>query len=482
MQGVAILIGLELLVAVPCYLAARGRWDRTLLYVLAVTAPLEVYRTGIAGINLSLFRLSVLGGLVWLGTDFVRRKTGEPLVFVSGSAAKRLVLAYVLLAVLVAVSLLFTTANEFLAKRLLAVILLGVAAITVVDQLARRSPAEEILKAFALGSVLPILAASWQGLSTTFGVSAQLPLLNALPAEKGLEKTRDALISFQGVGTRVKGTFGDPNHYGVYLALVVAAAIALFLLARRQEDRRSTTMFGALLAAAGASLVATYSRTAWLAGTVAVLAIAILVAPTVRRFGVPKRLRLTTPVAIVVALLALSPAAVVVVERLDPSSSINVETNRSHSETLHAALDQFRAHPLFGIGVGELGIVLDQGPRTSGAHSSYLTVAAELGVLGLSAVLIALALAVTVAARAYWGLRTTAAAFVPAALLSSYLAFVVANATYDLLWDDFHWVLLGGIAGCVGTVPPSVRPRGIKRLLPGKSDGGGQRGTPKNAA
>jgi O-antigen ligase len=464
-----LLVGIEAVLAAVCYVLAKRQWDRAVLYLVAMTAPLEVYRTGLAGVNLSLFRLALLAAGIGLFLDSARRRVLRTTALRMVTA--RLPLAYLGLAALMTVSVAFVSDNSFLGKRLVALVLVGALAIVLIGELTSRLSVITLLRAFAFGAVLPILAASLQGLAPKLGTVAHLPFLSRLPAEAGLEKTRDAAISFGGLGIRVKGTFGDPNHYGVYLALILVIALGLLVLAVLARQRPQAVSFGALVVAATASLVATYSRTGWMAAGLSVLALAALLLPLARSKPRSRRSNFVALSSAVVLILAFLPVAPGVITRLNPSSSINNETNTSHQETTAAALKQFEQHPVFGIGAAGLGVVLDQGPRTSGAHSTFVTVAAELGLVGLLSLLLAAAFAVDSLGRVFWRNRLKTSGVVPATLLASYAGFLAANVTYDLWWDDFHWVILGGVVALAQSAPRRVpvNRRAIGRLPSGRA-------------
>lgn len=450
MAAFAILVGVEALLFAMVYVLSRRRWQLAMLYLLAATAPLEVYRTVIGKIDVSLFRLSLLLAIVVLAVDAQRassfgRWTRQPLV-----------VSYLLLGGTVVVAMFVHPINRFLGERQVAQILIGVVALGVVSELARRQSAERVATAIVMGAILPILAAAWQGFAPKVGASQALPFLDKLPAAKGLEITRQALSSFGAIGARAKGTFGDPNHFGVYLVFVVCLAMALILMAAQRGSRHNQISYGAMMAAAIATLVATFSRSAWIGGVLAALIIAAGIVRAWRIGAVRPPNRRVATLATAGALALSAGAAPRVVERVEPSSAINVVSDRTHANTVRFALRQFTDHPVLGIGPGGLGVKLRQPPRTSGAHSTYLTVAAELGAVGLLALLLAGALALRLLAGAYRALGRAPLAMLALALGAAYVGYLASNVTYDIWFDDFHWVILGAVialaaeAGMIG--------------------------------
>jgi O-antigen ligase len=442
--ALAILCGIEGSLLILSYALSAGDWERTGLYLLAITAPLEVYRTPVAGVDISLFRLSLLFavGVLLVTTRSQRRGlmrwVGHPLVA-----------AYLLLAGVFVVGTLAHPIDPFLGWREASQIGTGVVALVVIAEFARRESAERVASAIVVGSVLPILGVAWVALAPKLGASEVLPLLSHLPAAPGLEVTRQALSSFGPIGARAKGTFGDPNHFGVYLVFAVCLAFALTVVAGLRGNRRAQVSFGAVAVAAAATLVATFSRSAWTAAVISVLIIAIWLA-SAWRVGALGRPKKRVAALVIIGALALGvPVAPSVVERVAPGSAINVISDRTHMSTVRFALDQFSAHPVLGIGPGGVGVKLLEGTRTSGAHSTYLTVAAELGILGLLALLLTAAVALRFLVRACRARRGTSVAVLPIALTAAYVGFLGASVTYDIWWDDFHWLILGAIVGIV---------------------------------
>ncbi len=396
----------------------------------------------IAGVDVSLFRLSLL-----LAVGVLLGSTRGQLSSLIQWIRHPLVAAYLLIAGVVVLAMLVHPINPFLGKREAAEIGIGVIALATFAELARRESAERAASAIVVGSVLPILAAAWQGLAHTIGASEALPLLNHLPAAPGLEVTRQALASFGPIGARAKGTFGDPNHFGVYLVFVVCLAGALTVMAGRRGNRRDQVSFGAIAVAASATLVATFSRSAWIAALGSVLVIAVVLVQAWRTGTLTPPKKRVTGLVIFVALALCIPVAPSVVERLVPSSAINVHSDREHGRTVRFAFDQFIDHPVLGIGPGGLGVKLHEGARTSGAHSTYLTVAAELGIVGILALLLAVEVTLRLLIHACRRLRGTYLAPLAIALAAAYVGFLAANVTYDIwLDDDFQWIMLGAVA------------------------------------
>src|SRR6185312_6918157 len=100
-------------------------------------------------------------------------------------------------------------------------------------------------------------------------------------------------------------------------------------------------------------------------------------------------------------------------------------------------------------------------PRTSGASSTYLSVAAQVGAFGLLALLAGAAIAMWMLTRAYRSLEGRALRVLPLGLGAAYLGFMAANVTYDVWFDDFHWLVLGVVAGLYATLLPATEAAGL---------------------
>lgn len=433
-----------------CLLATRLDRAQSALALLAATAPLEIYRTTVGPVNVSLFRLALLVVVFAAGLRVWRRRRFRVL---EDARPARLAIVYGALLLLLVVSLAVKPVDPVYGLRLVGIVALGLVCLVAISELAEGISAERLLALVALGSVLPVLAASWQAIGPAVAARPALPYLSALPLTDELNKSRDEVAALGELGMRVKGTFADPNHFAVYLALTLTFAVALLLLAVARRDLRGFVSYGSLSVANGTILVLTYSRTGWLAATLSVVVLAALAATTLRAsIGGRRLIKQVAGVAIVLMALAI-PLAPSVSNRLDPSVATNQSSNQDHQKSIEAALEAFAEHPLTGVGVGGLGLLLDQGPRTSGAHSSYATIAAELGFAGLTLLLVSGLLtvgAVGARLRRAVGLER----LVAAAMLAGYLGFLMANGLYDLWFDDWHFVVLGviGVAAPVSAL------------------------------
>lgn len=435
-----ILVGMSALLAVIALVAVRSL-DRAGLLLLALTAPLEVYRTPVLGVNVSLFRIAVLLvaplAVLRLIRDHPRRlPSGLPVLA-----------TYVAIAGACGVSAVAVAGNSSFGGRLAAQILIGVAAAAAIVILGRRSSLRYAAYAYVLGSLPALSLTVFQGLSSLLGGEPKLPLADKLPVAAGLEVTRiDAVTLGNGV-TRLKGPFGDPNHLGVYLVLLAGVGLGIMLVRRASGPaRRRTWLPPAIVLTAMILTLATYSRTALLGLVTMVVALVATTHQVLRGELLrlrPARLRVVAVIGVVLAVGLIAPLAPTLANRLEPRADVNQVTNAGHGETARAAFGALGHRPLFGVGVGGIGDRLGQAERTSGAHSTYLTVAAELGLVGLLLLLLAALRTAHPLVRHVRALAHKPDIILPAALLSAFCAFLVMNITYDVWWDDFNWVVLG---------------------------------------
>lgn len=415
------------------------------LAALFIAAPLEVYRTETAVGNVSVFRL-VLVVAVFVA---VRDRRQE----LAGLARQPIVLAAACLLAIMSVSLLVFSANRSLGFAVVGQAGVVVVAALVTAALARSVPLRSVLQLACLGAVLPVLAAAAQGMFASAGESFGMPLVSHLPVAAGLEVTRADTLYLGQDGVRLKGTFGDPNHFAVWLAFMLAASIAtapLWLGARRSTSAAGVIWCLGLLTV----LVATYSRTGWLCAAIATALAVIFAVTSATARDLMRTRRRWVIGGLLICAVAVMPLSPKIAHRLDNDRSVNRVSNESHARTTRVAFDEFKAHPLAGIGLSDLGPRLGQSQRTSGAHSSYLTIASELGLPGLLAALALLCLV----ARALLRARTVMADEIARqGLFCVYAGFIVANAFYDLLWDDFHWLFVGVVVA-VASSRPGVHP------------------------
>jgi O-antigen ligase len=239
---------------------------------------------------------------------------------------------------------------------------------------------------------------------------------------------------------RVTSLFRDPSLYGRHLV----AAIAVLLVALWLR-RVNVLLAAALIAFLWAGLYFSYSQSSMLA------LFAIALAITAVAGDRPARI---TVIAISVFLVAAASAFLVA--ELQDQSARRVTSDRSRR--VEVTVDVIRDHPLAGVGLGAQPAasraLSERGGRDESfvSHTTPLTVAAELGIVGFALYLALLA----GAARTLWALwrREPALGLALGAVL---LALTVHSIFYSGFFEDpITWVALAIASAALGA-PAAVR-------------------------
>lgn len=199
-------------------------------------------------------------------------------------------------------------------------------------------------------------------------VSGVAPISVAL----GQWVTGSGLLVDQGIN-RITGTFVHSNPLSLFLTLLLVLGSAL--LPHVHGVRRA--VLAVLLGGAGLALVLTYTRSAWLAALVGLVAVGLL----------QQRVLIACIAAVVVAGALLVPQ---VTDRIS-----NVETRRFDSgqasnsfawrlDYWTESLELARRSPIVGIGIDQVKAVTEE---RQPPHNDFLRSAVEAGVAGLLAYL-----------------------------------------------------------------------------------------------
>jgi hypothetical protein len=233
---------------------------------------------------------------------------------------------------------------------------------------------------------------------------------------------------------RVTAAFQDPNHLGRHLVLAIAVVLVAAWAARLGAGASTT-----LLVLLGAGLLFTYSQSSLVTLVVVALVIGLAAAT-----GPPRR-------ALAAATTAITVGGVVALAVLVGGGSADSVT--SDRSTLVADTVAVAAgHPVIGVGVAAQPFVtrVEQAPDASElqnvSHTTPLTVAAELGIVGLAlfaALAAGTALVLTRVAR-----RDRALAIGLGAVL---LALFVHSLFYAGLFENpITWGALGVVSAAAG--------------------------------
>ena len=241
---------------------------------------------------------------------------------------------------------------------------------------------------------------------------------------------------------RVTSLFRDPSLYGRHL--VLAAAVVLVALWLR---RLHVAAAAALLALLFAGLYFSYSQSSMVALAVVALGITLAAGD-----------RLARSLVLVLAVAAAVVAGGFLVAELEDESARRVTSDRSRR--VEVAADVYRAHPVVGAGIGAQPAESQARSERFGpvggfvSHTTPLTVAAELGSIGVAlyAALLGAAAFVLLELRR----RDHALAL---ALGAGLVALFVHSLFYSGFFEDpITWLLLAIAASRLAVVEPQPSP------------------------
>ena len=245
---------------------------------------------------------------------------------------------------------------------------------------------------------------------------------------------------------RVTSLFRDPNLYGRHVVLGIAVLVVCLLLRKANFVAASV-----LIAVLWVGLYFSYSQSSYAALFVVVLAVTIVSAEGRLRW-------LAVAAAVVVALAAAGIAA----PKVADTSVRKATSDRSRRIELTAKV--FRHHPLVGVGIGgqprESQSLADR-PASRQAfvsHTTPLTVAAELGVVG---VLLYVGLLAGTAATLLSVWRRHRA--LGLSLAAVFLALFVHSLAYSGFFEDpMTWLVLAVGAAYLSSSPVVVAEPGTR--------------------
>jgi hypothetical protein len=239
---------------------------------------------------------------------------------------------------------------------------------------------------------------------------------------------------------RVSSIFNDPSVYGRYLGLGI---VVLFVLLWLGRIRPAVGL--PLLAVMSVGLYYSYSQTSFAALFVAILVVTLFLGDRRARIAV----------AATAGVVALAGAGLVVAAAQDDSVG---RATSSRWDLGSRTLEVVRDHPAVGVGVGGQPSASTevegarQNERRNVSHTTPLTVAAELGVLGLAAYV---AFLFGAARGTYLAARREPA--VGLSLLGALVLLVAHSMAYaGFLEDPFVWLILGLTAARLGTARPAA--------------------------
>lgn len=182
---------------------------------------------------------------------------------------------------------------------------------------------------------------------------------------------------------RINSTLRGPNPLGAYAVIVLAVAAAFLLTSKRALKNRVGVIIAIVSVGGAMALWASYSRSALVAGVIALAIVGLL---TVAR-------RLPRWVWITLCVVALSLAGGLyaardthfvshVILHEDPNEGNDTNSNDGHVESLIDGTDRMISQPLGG-GIGSTGSASLLGDNPLIIENQYLYIAHEVGWLGI---------------------------------------------------------------------------------------------------
>ncbi|MDE2931291.1 MAG: O-antigen ligase family protein [Chloroflexota bacterium] len=275
-----------------------------------------------------------------------------------------------------------------------------------------------------------------------------------------------------GILMRAHGTFGQPNPYGGYLALILPIALAIALSAPRHHIR--LLGWGVSIALA-LGIVVSLSRGAWL-GTLAALSVVWLLESQRNRPGAIVLAYCGFTATLIVLILGVIPEAILsrVTDLFVYGSRLAQELRAGPNADNWAILERvsqwyagwqmFAENPYLGVGIGNYPkayevYALPGWPTGVGhAHNYYLNLAAEGGVLTLTAFLLFLGLAWYLSIRAWRRAPDIWGRLLALGLMGSLAAFS-AHSLVDSLFVHSIGILLGILFGLLSALGSSAQQR-----------------------
>lgn len=282
------------------------------------------------------------------------------------------------------------------------------------------------------------LAAIALGLATVF---ALIGLLQQATKELLFYEPELAVANAYSPFFRVTSLFTDPSLYGRHL--VLGFAVLLVLLWAGRIHLAAAAAVGAVMFA---GLYFSYSQSSMAALFVVAAAVTLVAGDPVAR----------RTVAIATAIAVLIAAGFVAVQARDQSIR---ELTSGRWQRADLTIDVVRDQPLLGVGLGaqpkvsrELGAGNDAREARFVSHTTPLTVAAELGLVGFAvyALLLAGTVRMLVALRRTWPALALALGAVLLALFTHALAY---SGFFE---DPITWLALG-VGAAYLAVPARVR-------------------------
>jgi len=326
---------------------------------------------------------------------------------------------------------------------LLFVLLMGIAYLTTTLIVTNKKALVCVLYGLIAGAILQSALGLFQFAGDAVGLPQSITLL-----KEGYDKSTFGFA-------RVQGTAIEPLYFANYLLIPLMLAVVL-LIRGQSEKIMNKFWFYVLAGVIFLDIILAISRGAYIALIVAVLALVITQAKLIFR---AKTILTTAMIVLVIfigaylGLVRSEPRALdEFVGHLKVEDRVEGESVVSRVSATESAFEMFKAHPFFGVGLGNYGpVVQDDPPEVPQGgwfivNNEYMEILAENGVVGLLMFLILLCF---VFARSIIAIRREKDEFIKSVLIGLTLALfgiLVQYLTFSTLYIFHIWFLLGLIS------------------------------------
>ncbi|MBT4153672.1 MAG: O-antigen ligase family protein [Candidatus Magasanikbacteria bacterium] len=238
-----------------------------------------------------------------------------------------------------------------------------------------RWQAKQVGAALLFGAVMPTLLGLWQFISQSGFDSTLLGLQAHVVGTPGSSVIQGPEI---GRWARAYGPFAHPNVFGGYLA---AMSVVALLSISTFSNKLARISVSTLLALMTMALLATFSRSAWVAAAFAMIVFCFL--------HISRRKKMWSLAGVVIgAVCFMLLYAPLVSFRLVGSSNHQTASITDRVDQYSDAAAVIAAHPVLGTGIGnyEAAVFMMDSNRSAWlyqpVHNFYALVLAELGVIG----------------------------------------------------------------------------------------------------
>ncbi|MCZ6678305.1 MAG: O-antigen ligase family protein [Candidatus Poribacteria bacterium] len=244
--------------------------------------------------------------------------------------------------------------------------------------------------------------------------------------------------------------FTNYSVYGTFTAFFFLIVLSRLLLDSTRYDR---VLWTGMLTVFGVGLMMCFSRGVWLSVIVAIGFILLQVGSGEQH----KRILLIASLTVLMlAFLSLPGISDLILERISTAFNLKFASNRSRLLRWGQALLMFLQHPIVGNGYGTFAMLYKEdvslvGEYTAqfqlGAHSEYLQVLAELGIIGFAAWLWVIIAFFRYGLRSLESIEDTFYRSTVVGLMAAVLALLVHLSVNNLLNGDAigipFWLIYG---------------------------------------